>query len=78
MVVQPGLVSVLVALAAALAVARSLVGSAVVVIVEDIATVVVDSIAAGVVGQAAERTVHCSEAASGVEEENMADREVPI
>lgn len=77
------LAALAVALAAARAAARSLVGLAVVVIGEDIAgsaavVAVVGSIAAGVAGQAAERTVHCLEAVFDVEGENTADKGVPI
>lgn len=89
---QQGFVVGLAALAAALAAvhtvarvaARSLVGLVVMVIGEDIASVVAvavvvgDSIAAGVAGRAVERIVHYLEVVSGVEGENMADREAPI
>lgn len=93
MAAQQGFVVVLTVLAAALAAvhtaahvaAHSLVGLVVVVIGEDIASVVAvaavavgDSIAAGVAGRAVERIVHCLEGASDVEGENTADREAPI
>lgn len=93
MAAQQGFVVVLADLAAALAAvhtvahvaARSLVELVVVVIGEDIVSVVAvavvvvaGSIAAGAAGRAVERIAHCLEAASDVEEENTADREAPI
>lgn len=89
MAAQQGFAVVLAVLAAALAAAQaaarvdahSLVGLAVVVTGEDIASVVavvaVGSIAAIVAGLAVGRTVHCLEAASDVEGENTADMGAP-
>lgn len=65
-------------LAAALAAVRSLVELAVVMIEEDIVTVVVDSIAAGVAGRAVGGIVHCLEVVSDVGAENTADKGAPI
>lgn len=65
------------AVAAAVAAVRSLVGQAVVVIEKDIVIVVVESIAAGVAGQAVESTVDCLEVVSDVEAENTADKGAP-
>lgn len=78
LVVQQGFVWALTVPADALAAVRSLVGLVVMMIEEDIVTVVVGSIAAGVAGRAAERMAHCSEEAFDVGAENTADKGAPI